>query len=124
MEAQAALVGADGGVELAAVAAVHLDLALVVHPGHAEADHPVRLHQTLQNAVFLQLRVLLHIGLQGVEHFINSLQEFLIGGISGRSLVVNGFHIGIGQHDSTASFQFRFHNSDKCSHAPYTLISW
>ena len=58
------------------------------------------------------------------EGFINSLQEFLIGGISGRSLVVNGFHIGIGQHDSTASFQFRLHNSDKCSHAPYTLISW
>ena len=36
VEAQAALVGADGGVELDAVAAVHLHLALIVDPGHAE----------------------------------------------------------------------------------------
>ena len=40
MEPQAALVGADGAVELHAVAAVHLHLALIVHPGHAEKDRP------------------------------------------------------------------------------------
>ena len=33
MEAQAALIGADGGIELDAEAAVYLDGALVVHPG-------------------------------------------------------------------------------------------
>jgi hypothetical protein len=36
VEAQAALVGADGAVELDAEAAVDLDLALIVHPRHAE----------------------------------------------------------------------------------------
>ena len=41
VEAQAALVGADGVVELDAEAAVYLDIAVVVHPGHPEQDGPV-----------------------------------------------------------------------------------
>ena len=36
VKAQAALVGSDGGVELDAVTAVDLDLALVVDPGDTE----------------------------------------------------------------------------------------
>ena len=47
---QAALVGADGAVELHAEAAVDLDLALVVHPGHAEHDLALGLHDALQDA--------------------------------------------------------------------------
>jgi hypothetical protein len=39
VEAQTALVGADGGVELYAVAAVDLHLAVVVNPGNAEHHH-------------------------------------------------------------------------------------
>src|SRR5699024_5816158 len=73
MEAKTALVWADGRVELAAIAAVHAHLAGVIHPGHAEAHHAIRLHQPLHNAVSLQLRMLLHVGLQGVKHFINRL---------------------------------------------------
>ena len=39
------LVGPDGSGELDAVAAVHVLLACVVHPRHAELDHPLGLHQ-------------------------------------------------------------------------------
>ena len=46
VETQASLVGADGGVELHAVAQVHLHLTLIVHPGYTEGDDAFGLHQT------------------------------------------------------------------------------
>ena len=51
MQTNAALVGADGAVELDAVAVVHMDLALIVHPGHPEHDHPLRRGQPLQKGL-------------------------------------------------------------------------
>ena len=51
VEAQAALVGADGAVHLDAEAAVDLDLALVVDPGHAEHDHALGLDDALEDLV-------------------------------------------------------------------------
>ena len=38
MESQSTLVGAEGGVELDAESAVHLEVALVVFPDHSELD--------------------------------------------------------------------------------------
>ena len=49
MEAQAALVGADGAVHLDAVAPVDLDLALVVDPGDAEHDDALGLDDALED---------------------------------------------------------------------------
>ncbi len=49
VEAQAALVGADRAVHLDAEAAVDLDLALVVHPRHAEHDHALGLDDPLED---------------------------------------------------------------------------
>jgi hypothetical protein len=49
VEAQAALVGADGAVELDAEAAVDLQLALVVDPRHAEHDHALGLDDALED---------------------------------------------------------------------------
>lgn len=39
VEAETALVGAEGAVELHAVTTVHLDLALVILPDDTELDH-------------------------------------------------------------------------------------
>ena len=75
VEAQTALVGADRGVELHTVAAVDLNLALVVNPGHAELDGALRLDDALQYTGLLVLRVLLDNRLQGLEDLANGLQE-------------------------------------------------
>lgn len=69
------LYGANGGVELDTVAAVHLNLALVVNPGHAELDGALRLDDALQYTGLLVLRVLLDNRLQGLEDLANGLQE-------------------------------------------------
>ena len=76
MQAQAALVRADGGVELHAVAAVHMHLARVVHPGNTELNEAFRLHHTLQNALLFQFGMLFHISLQALQHLAHSLQKF------------------------------------------------
>ena len=49
MEAQTALVRANGAVELHAVADVHLYFALVVYPGHTEHDDTLGLDDALDN---------------------------------------------------------------------------
>ena len=58
MEAKSALVGANGTVELHAVARVHLYVAVVVNPRHPEYDDALGLHQALNNLSFLKLRML------------------------------------------------------------------
>ena len=82
MEAQPALVGADRRAVLDAVAAVDLDLAAVVHPGHPEDDDPLRLHQAVEQAVLGVAGVLLDVGPQALHHFGDGLQEFGLGGIA------------------------------------------
>ena len=49
MKSEAALVRADGAVHLDAETAVDLDLALVVHPRHAEHDDPFGLEDPLHD---------------------------------------------------------------------------
>ena len=58
MEAQSALVRADGAVELHAIANVHLHLALVVNPRHAERGDALWLHDALDNLGFFKLGML------------------------------------------------------------------
>ena len=48
MEPQPTLVGADGAVELHPVAVVGVGHALIVHPGHSEGQHSIRLHHSGQ----------------------------------------------------------------------------
>ena len=82
VEPQAALVGADGTVELYPVAPVHLYLALIIHPGHTEADDALRLHQTLDQAVGFVLGVLVHQGLDALQDLPDSLQKLRLAGIA------------------------------------------
>jgi hypothetical protein len=47
MEAESALIRADGAAHLNAESAIHLDVALIVDPGDAKHDHAFRLDQAL-----------------------------------------------------------------------------
>ena len=74
MEAETALIGTDGTVELDAVTGVGLHLTLVVNPGYAEGEDTVRLYQTLHNLGLLKLGMLVVHILDGFQNFLNSLQ--------------------------------------------------
>ena len=47
VQTDTALVRTDSAVELTAVACVYLNIAVVVHPGHTEGNHPLRLGNAL-----------------------------------------------------------------------------
>ena len=74
METQSTLVGADGTVELYAVAQVHLNLTFVVDPGHAERDDTLRFYNTLHNLSFLKLRMLIVDVLDTFQYFAYGLK--------------------------------------------------
>ena len=77
MEAQTALVGADGTVELDTVATVQLHLAVVIHPGHAEDDGTLGGGQPLQDRVPAVGRLIaLDNGAQRFQHFFHRLVKF------------------------------------------------
>ena len=104
VETQAALVGTDGRVELNTVAAVDLDLAVVIHPGHAEHDDALRLYNALNQAVFLQLRAGLNDRLQAFQNFIHRLQEFLLLSVArGQALIHTGQVSVLDRHSNTLS---------------------
>ncbi len=72
---------ADGGGELHPVAAVDLHPAVVVHPGDAEQQAALRLHNPVDDAGLGQPLVLLHHGLEGLQHLADGLKELRLVGI-------------------------------------------
>src|SRR5450756_518162 len=83
VQAQAALVGANGAVHLHAIALVDLDLALVVDPGHAEHDDPLRLGDALEDLGLAVLRLLVEHGLEGLRNLHDGLMELRLTGVLG-----------------------------------------
>ena len=106
MEAQAALVRADGAVELDAVAAVDLHLALIIDPGHTEADDALGLDQTLDQAGFFVLGVLLHHGLDALQNLADCLQKLRLIGIALCKAIVNALQVFIRQHNRILLFLY------------------
>ena len=105
MQAQAALVGADGAVELHAVAAVDLHLAVVVDPRHAEQHGALGLDDALDDAVLFQLRPRLNDGLQALEYLFDRLQKFLLLGVALGKALVHARQIRVfDRHLGTLSF--------------------
>ena len=82
MQAQSALVGTDGAVVLHAVAAVDLRAALIVHPGHAEHDDPLRLNETVQQARLLIFRVLVEHRREAFQNLGGCLEKLAFMGIA------------------------------------------
>ena len=82
METQAALVGADGAVELHAVAAVDLNFTVVVHPRYAEHNLALRLGNALQNTAPSEYCGFCSItGSKDCQNLGDSLDEFRLAGI-------------------------------------------
>ena len=82
MQPKTTLVGADGAVELNAVAVIDLDLAVVIHPGHPEKNRPLRGGQPLQQR-FPAVAGLVPVndGGEGFQHLGNGLNKFRLVGI-------------------------------------------
>ena len=106
VEAQTALVGADGGVVLHAVAAVDLHLSGIVHPCDAERDDPVGLDEALKNGVLLPLGVLIHDALKALEKFPDALVELRGVGVAGEHLIVYPLEVGVFEHGYVLPFGF------------------
>ena len=82
MQAQAALIRADGAGKLYAEGVVDLHLPLIVHPRDAEENLPLRHGQPLEErlAAILLLVALDHRA-QGIEHLADGLMKFRLAGI-------------------------------------------
>lgn len=76
------LVGADGAVHLHAVAAVDLDLAFVIEPGHTENDDALGFRDAFQNFHFLQYGARHDVGSQRFGDLADGLVEFRLIGIA------------------------------------------
>ena len=115
-EAQTALVGADGTAELYAIAAVHLNLAGIVDPSHAELNGAFGLNQPLEQAGFLIFRVLLDYGLQRGKNLFNGLDKLRLVGIARFYLVE--YFLNVSVHGLTSVLMFRELNDRRRSGVP------
>ena len=93
MEAQAALVRTNGAVELHTVADIHLYLALIVNPWHAEHVHALRLYEALDDVSFLKLGMLVVDILDRVKYFFHGLQKFCLARMLAFKLLKNFFNL-------------------------------
>ena len=106
MEAQAALVGADRGVELHTVATVDLNLAVVIDPGNAEDDDALGLDEALHEAGFFPLGVLVDDMLEALKDFINGLKELGLVGMILLKVCVDAVQISVVNHFLTSFLLF------------------
>ena len=95
LEAQAALIGADGAVELAAPATVGVPIAIVIFPHNAEGEHTLGLNHAVQQVSLDILRVLLDDSIQRGEHFLDGLDELGLVCVLSLDVFDDAFNVGI-----------------------------
>jgi hypothetical protein len=71
----------DGAIHLDAKPAVYLDSALVVDPGNAELDQPLRLNKTFKDLPVPIFFIPLNGGFDGLENFGDRLEKLRLVGI-------------------------------------------
>ncbi len=81
-EPQAALVRPEGAVKFVAIAPVHLHFAVVIDPGHPEADAPLRLDEALDEAGLDVFRMGFQNRLDRGEDLLDRLQKFRFARVS------------------------------------------
>ena len=67
MQSETALIGAYSAVELYSVAAVYLNLAVIIHPRNSEHNYSLRLNESFEKRGILILGMLIERGLDGLE---------------------------------------------------------
>ena len=95
LEAQAALVGADSAVELAAPAAVGVPLTVVIAPHNTEGEHTLGLDHAAQQIDLLILGVLLDHRLQRGQNLFHGLYELRLVAMLGLDVLQNACQISI-----------------------------
>ena len=93
MEAQAALIGADGAVKLDAVALVDMDFALVVGPRNLEENDPFRDDHSFENFFLFVYGVGVENRRQRRQNLFSCLEKFLFPGLFGFEVFENFLHI-------------------------------
>ena len=81
MKTQASLIRTDRAVKLDAVALVHVHVALIVHPGHAEKNGAFGLDKAFQKPRFFIGGIGVDGALQTVQHLGRRLVELRLVGI-------------------------------------------
>ena len=94
VEAKAALVGANGGVELNAIAAIDLDLSRIIDPRHSEHNDALRLDKTLEQSVLFIFGMSIERRAKRAQDFCGCLDEFGLVGILGLKLFKDSFGVG------------------------------
>ena len=97
MEAQTALVGAYGAIELYAVALVYMYLTLVVRPRNLEEYYSFGNDHSFENFILFVNRIGVENGSQRRKNFFRRLEEFFFPGLLGFQFAENFLHILI--HD-------------------------
>ena len=93
MEAQAAFVGADGRGHLHTEAAVDLNLAFIISPGHAEGDDALRLYHALKDFVCLVFGMLGEHRFNGFQHLACGVEELGLVGVTLYHQIQNFFDV-------------------------------
>ena len=94
VKAQAALVGANGRIILDAETFIDLNLAVVIDPLHTKRNGAFWLNKALKDFKALVLRIFVQYGLQTVQHFLYSLKEYGLVGISVLKIAYYALHVG------------------------------
>ena len=98
MEAKTALVGADGGIVLDTVAAVDLNIAVVVHPGNTELNHTLRLYKALKKRSLFPFRMLVDDQFERLKDFSDGLKKFRFVSIALLNVGINFLQIFVCNH--------------------------
>ena len=94
VKAKAALVGANGGVELDAIAAIDLDLTRIIDPRNAEHHDALRLNKTLEQSVLFIFGMSIERRAKCAQDFRGCLNEFGLVGVLGLELFKDSFGVG------------------------------
>ena len=105
MEAKAALVRSDSGVELYTVAAVDLNLAVVVNPGNAEHDNALGLYETLNKAGCFPFGMLGNDELEALEDLFDCLKELGLTGMVFLNVSKDALKILVSNHFFFLSYE-------------------
>ena len=86
-------IGADGGVELHAIADVHLHFAFIIDPRHTESDDALGFYQAFEQRSALPLRMLVVDVGNAEEHFVNGLEILFLTGVASFELLHEKFDV-------------------------------